>query len=152
MCIVHFFKTLFKNNKSSNDNEDEFDWKAYEKTVADHPLHQVFECRKLLEELSEHSIIGLYDSIDAFLFQDIHFEKVISNMPKWVCDEGISPEGSCSKEFYEKFRQKAHHPVFSKFIYYYDLWSIVAAIQDRISAVMLYMQEFYKLVPCKMNY
>ena len=152
MCIVHFFKTIFKNKKSSNNNEDEFDWEAYEKAVADHPLHQVFECRKLLEELSEHSIIGLYDSIDAFLFQDIHFEKVISNMPKWVCDEGISPEGSCSKEFYERFRKKAHHPVFSKFIYYYDLWSIVAAIQDRISAVMLYMQEFYKLVPCKMNY
>ena len=102
--------------------------------------------------MSEHSIIGLYDSIDAFLFQDIHLEKVISNMPKWVCDEGISPEGSCSKEFYEKFRQKAHHPVFSTFIYYYDLWSIVAGIQDRISAVMLYMQEFYKLVPCKMHY
>lgn len=59
MCIVHFFKTLFKNKKSSNNNEDEFDWEAYEKAVADHPLHQVFECRKLLEELSEHSIIGL---------------------------------------------------------------------------------------------
>ena len=93
MCIVHFFKTLFKNNKSSNNNEDEFDRVAYEKAVADHPLYPVLECRKLLEELSEHSIIELYDSIDAFLFQDIHFEKVISNMPKWVCDEGISPEG-----------------------------------------------------------
>lgn len=46
MCIVHFFKTLFKNKKSSNNNEDEFDWEAYEKAVADHPLHQVFECRK----------------------------------------------------------------------------------------------------------
>lgn len=30
MCIVHFFKTLFKNNKSSNNNEDVFDWEAYE--------------------------------------------------------------------------------------------------------------------------
>ena len=37
MSIVHFFKTLFKNKKSSNNNEDEFDWKAYEKAVADHP-------------------------------------------------------------------------------------------------------------------
>ena len=25
MCIVHFFKTLFKNKKSSNNNEDEFE-------------------------------------------------------------------------------------------------------------------------------
>ena len=41
MCIVHFFKTLFKNKKSSNNNEDEFDWEAYEKAVTDHPLHQV---------------------------------------------------------------------------------------------------------------
>lgn len=149
MCIVHFFKTLFKNNKSSN---NEFDWKDYEKAIADDPLQPVHECRKLLEEFSQQNILGLYDSIDAFLFQDIHFEKVISNLPKWVCDEGINPEGCWSKVTYEKYRTKATHPVFNRFIYYYDLWSLVAAIQDRISAVMLYMEEFYKLVPCKMNY
>ena len=152
MSIAHFFKNLFRNNKSSNNSDDVFDWEVYEKSIADDPLHPVFECRKLLEEFSEYNIIRLYDSIDAFLFQDIHFEKVISNIPKWVCDEGINPEGCSSKVFYEKLRTKATHPVFNKFIYYYDLWSLVTAIQDRISAVMLYMQEFYKLVPCKMNY
>ena len=152
MSIAHFFKHLFRNNKSSNNSDDVFDWEVYEKSIADDPLHPVFECRKLLEEFSEYNIIRLYDSIDAFLFQDIHFEKVISNIPKWVCDEGINPEGCSSKVFYEKLRTKATHPVFNKFIYYYDLWSLVTAIQDRISAVMLYMQEFYKLVPCKMNY
>ena len=142
MSIVHFFKTLFMNNKSSNINDDEFDREVYEKAIADDPLHPVFECRKLLEEFSDYNIIGLYDSIDAFLFQDIHFEKVISNMPQWVCNEGINPEGCSSKVVYENLRTKATHPVFNKFIYYYDLWSLVAAIQDRISAVMLYMIEF----------
>ena len=152
MYIVHFFKTLFKNKKNSNNNDDEFDWEVYEKAVADHSSYPVFECIKLLEELSEHSLIKLCDNINAFLFQDIHFEKVISIMPKWVCDVGIRPEGSCSKGVYEMVRKNAYHSVFSKFIYYYDLWSLVAAVRDRISAVMLYMQEFYKLVPCKMNY
>ena len=100
MSIVHFFKTLFRNNKSSNNNEDEFDREAYEKAIADDPLHPVYECRKLLEEFSEYNIVGLYDSIDAFLFQDIHLEKVISNIPKWVCDVGINSEGCSSKDFF----------------------------------------------------
>lgn len=152
MGILSFFKSLFRNKKSFQKNDDDFDWDAYEKAVAEDPLRPIYECRKLLEELSEVNIIGLYDRIDAFLFQDIHFEKVISNMPKWVCDVGISPEGCCSRESYENLRSKATHPVFNKFIYYYDLWSLVAAIQDRISAVILYMLELYKLVPCKMKY
>ena len=100
-------------NKSSNNNDDVFDWEVYEKAIADDPLHPVFECRKLLEEFSENNIIRLYDSIDAFLFQDIQFEKVISNMPQWVCNEGINPEGCASKVFYEKLRTQATHPVFN---------------------------------------
>lgn len=152
MRIVSFFKSLFRNKKSFQNNADDFDWDAYEEAVAEDPLSPVYECEKLLEELSEVNIIGLYERIDAFIFQDINFGKVISIMPKWVCDDGISPEGCCSKEFYEKLRSKATHPVFNMFIYYYDLWSLVAAIQDRISAVIFYMQELYKLVPCKMKY
>ena len=68
MSIAHFFKNLFRNNKSSNNSDDVFDWEVYEKSIADDPLHPVFECRKLLEEFSEYNIIRLYDSIDAFLF------------------------------------------------------------------------------------
>ena len=81
MGILSFFKSLFRNKKSFQKNDDDFDWDAYEKAVAEDPLRPVYECRKLLEELSEVNIIGLYDRIDAFLFQDIHFEKVISIMP-----------------------------------------------------------------------
>ena len=116
MGILSFFKSLFRNKKSFQKNDDDFDWDAYEKAVAEDPLRPIYECRKLLEELSEVNIIGLYDRIDAFLFQDIHFEKVISNMPKWVCDVGISPEGCCSRESYENLRSKATHPVF-KIVY-----------------------------------
>lgn len=152
MGIVSFFKSLFSDKKSFQKNDYDFDVGVYEKAIAEDSLRPVHECRELLEELSDVNIIGLYDRIDAFIFQDIHFVKVISNMPQWVCNVGISPEGRCSKEFYEKLRLKATHPVFNKFIYYYDLWSLVAAIQDRISAVILYMQELYKLVPCKMKY
>ena len=73
MGILSFFKSLFRNKKSFQKNDDDFDWDAYEKAVAEDPLRPVYECRKLLEELSEVNIIGLYDRIDAFLFQDIHF-------------------------------------------------------------------------------
>lgn len=78
MGIVSFFKSLFRNKKLLRKNDDDFDWDAYEKAVAEDSLSPVYECEKLLEELSEINIIGLYDRIDAFIFQDIHFGKVIS--------------------------------------------------------------------------
>ena len=143
MGIVSFFKSLFRNKKLLRKNDDDFDWDAYEEAVAEDPLRPVYECEELLEELSEVNIIGLYDRIDAFLFQDINFGKVISFMPKWVCDDGISPECCCSKESYEKLRSKATHPVFNMFIYYYDLWSLVAAIQDRIGTVAKCPKSFW---------
>lgn len=125
---------------------DDFD--KFEKTINNDSKYPLEICYNLLEEVSEISIIKLYNSIDNFLFQNINYCKVASNMPQWVCDGGISPESVCTKDFYEKMRNKATHPIFKKFIYHYDIWSIIAAIQDRISAVAMYMRQFYDLVPC----
>ena len=37
MGILSFFKSLFRNKKSFQKNEDDFDWDAYEKAVAEDP-------------------------------------------------------------------------------------------------------------------
>ena len=67
MSITHFFKNLFRNNESSNNSDDVFDWEVYEKSIADDSLHPVFECRKLLQEFSKYNIIRLYNSIDIII-------------------------------------------------------------------------------------
>ena len=132
-----------------NINED-FD--AYEKAEKDQPLYPVEECYRQIETVIDDSIIRLYQSIDNFIFQDIDYGRVISNMPKWIADGGISPELNCTKEWYEKLRRKETHPIFGRFIYHYDLWSKVAAMQDRLSAVMMFMRQLYNIVPCTAKY
>ena len=108
----------------------------------------VNKCLALLEETVEETINVLYSSIDNFLFQDINFSIVSSNMPKWILDEGISPEGVLTKDAYEKCRRKVTHPIFGLYMYYYELWTIVAAIQDRLQAVSMFLTQFYDNIPC----
>ena len=73
-------------------------------------------------------------------------------MPQWVTDAGVSPELNCTKDWYEKLRRRETHPIFGRFIYHYDLWGKVSAIQDRLSAVMMFMRQLYNIVPCKAKY
>jgi hypothetical protein len=134
-----------------NNNED-FDLDAYEKAEKEQPLYPVEECCHKIEYVIDDSIICLYHSIDNFIFQDIDYSRVISNMPKWVADAGVSPELNCTKDWYEKLRRRETHPIFGRFIYHYDLWGKVAAIQDRLSAVMMFMRQLYNIVPCKAKY
>lgn len=100
----------------------------------------------------ESSIQYLYTSIDNFLFQDIDRSIIQALMPQWVCDGGRSPELSLSKIQYEKYRQKIDIPIVRKFIYYYDLWYIIAAVQDRLEAAEMFMQDFYKSIPFELKY
>lgn len=113
---------------------------------------QVDKCVRLLEETIEDTINVLYSSIDNFLFQDIDFSVVTSNMPKWILDEGISPEGVLDKDAYEKLMRKTTHPIFGVYRYYYELWSILSAIQDRLQAVSMFLTQFYDHIPCVANY
>lgn len=134
------------------DNDNNLEFAGYEKTMRESPLSPVEDCVKMLEATSEINIIRLYYSIDNFLFQDIDYSMVVSLIPKWVVDEGISPEGSGTKDFYDRQRRNASHPVFGRFIYHYELWSIIAGIQDRLSAVILFLRQFYNEVPFKAKY
>lgn len=132
-------------------NED-FDWKTYEEAKEKDPLYPVEKCCRFIETVIDDSVISLYQSIDNFIFQDIDYSRVISKMPKWIMDAGISPESGCTKEAYERFKKEATHPIFGRFIYHYDLWSKVAAMQDRLSAVIMFMRQLYTIVPCKAMY
>ena len=104
------------------------DVSIYEKTLKENPLYPVEECYIQTEKLIDNSITSLYDSIGNYIFQDIDYSIVVSHMPQWVVDAGISPELSCSKDWYEKIRGNTTHPIFGKFLYHYDLWSKVAVI------------------------
>lgn len=128
------------------------DFNLYEKALKENPLHPAEECYIQIEKLINDSIIRLYNSIDNYIFQDIDYSIVVSHMPQWVADAGISPELSCSKDWYEKLRGNTTHPIFGRFLYHYDLWSKVAAIQDRLSAVIMFMRQLYNIVPCKAKY
>lgn len=109
------------------------------------------DCFEYLKDI-EYSIQTLYTSIDNFLFQDIDRSIVQGSLPQWVCDGGRTPEVDLSKETYEKLRQKFDKPIIRKFIYYYDLWNILAAIQDRFGAVEMFMREFYTNIPYKVEF
>lgn len=131
---------------------DDFDFSAYEKAVSDQPLYPAEQCYLHIENVLSDDIIRLYGSIDRFLFQEIDYDRVISNMPRWVADAGISPELDCDKVWYESLRNNASHPIFGRFIYHYDLWGKIAAIQDRLQAVIMFMRQFYSIVPCRAQY
>lgn len=109
------------------------------------------DCYEYLREL-ESSIQYLYTSIDNFLFQDINRSIIQGLMPQWVCDGGRSPELSLSKVEYEKFKQKMNIPIVRKFIYYYDLWYIIVAVQDCLEAVEMFMRNFYRSIPFELKY
>lgn len=109
------------------------------------------DCYEYLIEI-EDAIQRLYINIDHFLFQDIDKAKIQNILPRWVCDGGRTPEVSLSKAMYEKCRQKCDMPIVRKFIYYYDLWNIIAAIQDRFEAVSIFMRDFYQYIPFEVKY
>lgn len=114
-------------------------------------MNPVDKCCQQLSQLVDNSCGKLHDSIRNFLFQGIDYD-VINMAPLWVADCGINPEDSCSKDTYEKFRKSATHPVFGRLIYYYDLWSKISAIQDRLQAVINFLRHFYTIVPCVSRY
>lgn len=132
--------------------DENFDFKEYEKALKSKPDYILDQCYDMIMHISEDSIISLYTCFDNFLFQDIDYGKVISIIPKWVADTGISPESACDKDSFEKLKSTFSHPYLIRFIYYYDVWSLIAALQDRLQAVEYFMQDFYSSIPCFLKY
>lgn len=132
--------------------EEDFDFEEYEKALKSKPDYILDQCYDMIMHISEDSIIRLYTYFENFLFQDINYGKVISIIPKWVADTGISPESACDKESYEKWKSAFSHPYLIRFIYYYDVWSLIATVQDRLQAVEYFMRDFYSSIPCFLKY
>ena len=133
-------------------NDKDSNMEACKKTIKERPSYPIEECYRNIEEIIDDSIIGLYNSFDNFIFQDIDYSMVISVVPQWVSDAGVSPELACTKVAYETLRRNATHPIFGKLVYRYDLWGKIAAVQDRLSAVIMFMRQFYKIVPSIAHY
>lgn len=104
-----------------------------------------------LRHLRDITICRLYTAIDNYIFQEIDYGVISSFIPQWIADAGINPESSISKESYELFKRKCEHPVFGRIIYYYDIWAKVAAIQDRITSLLYFLDELYAKIPSQ-NY
>lgn len=105
------------------------------------------KCHDLIYKLSEDSIIRLYDAIDNYLFQDINLSMVSSALPIWVADGGVSAECPIDKPFLDKLKSCQVPPIMKKFIFYYDLTTIISAIQDRLQALDLDIDSLYSKVP-----
>lgn len=133
-------------------NDKDSNMETCEKNIKERPSYPIEECYRNIEEIIDDCIIGLYSSIDNFIFQDVDYSMVMSVVPQWVSDAGVSPELACSKVTYETLRRNATHPIFGKLVYHYDLWGKIAAVQDRLSAVIMFMRQFYKIVPCIAHY
>jgi len=110
------------------------------------------QCYQHIRKVIDKDIIILFDSIEKFIFQNVDHGLILSLIPQWVVDYGISPELNSNKDLYEKLRCRATHPIFGRCIYFYDLLGKVSALQDRLSAVILFMRHFYSEVPCKAHY
>ena len=132
--------------------EEDFDFIDYENALKAKPDYILDQCYNFITNLLEDNIIRLYTCIDSFLFQDIDYGKVIGIVPKWVADAGISPESACNKDSYEKMKISFSHPYLNRFVYYYDLWSLIAALQDRLQSVEHFMRDYYKTIPCYLKY
>ncbi len=115
-------------------------------------MNQLEECYQQLNHVVEYSCDKLYNCINNFLFQKVDFGKVSFFIPIWVADCGINPEGNCSKDQYDMYRNHARYSIFGLFIYRYDLWSKIAAIQDRLQAVEIFLRKFYHIVPYEAKY
>lgn len=116
-------------------------------------MNIVEECRQQLNHVMEFSCDKLYNSIEKFLFQRIDYSIISGLIPQWIGYCGINPESSTSKDTYEWFKSHTnHHPIFGLFIYYFDIWCKIAAIQDRLQAVVTFLQKFYNIVPYDAKY
>lgn len=92
-------------------------------------------------------IVPLYDEIENYFFQDVDFQKIKYILPKWVIDAGRCPESTCSKVMFEKIYRELNDPITNRCLHWYDLQTIIAAMQDRLLAVNMYLGDLKKIVP-----
>ena len=96
-----------------------------------------------IRALSDGSVI-LYDVIEDYFFQDIHYEMLICNAPLWMADAGRSPESGIDRIWYDKNRLVYNDPMSHRVLHWFDVQNILAAFQDRVLAVEQYLRDIFK--------
>ena len=72
---------------------------------------------------------------------------LLSSLPIWIVNGGISTEVKISKEDFEKFISKRHgDEKFNKLLYYFDFRSLISKLQNSISSTNYLYGEFYRLL------
>lgn len=89
----------------------------------------------------------LYDRIEDYFFQDIDFQIFQGAISLWMADAGRSAECSWDKVLYDKVRRVYDDPISNRVLHWYDVQNIVAAFQDRVTAVEKYLREIFAVIP-----
>ncbi len=110
------------------------------------------DCYRQIDDIIDNDIIILHDNVRNFIFQDVNYSMIRDVTPLWIVDAGNNPESCLSKSQYDSLKQNIKHPILGKLIYYYDLWMKIASVQDRLSAVVTFMRNFYKDIPYRTQY
>lgn len=104
------------------------------------------ECLHGIDLVTNHAI-QVFDIVENVLFYPYDFQYIKSFVPLWMCNTGRTPESQLSKEIFEKLICSCKDELTNRILYWYDLQSIIVALQDRIESVKYIMEELYKLVP-----
>ena len=99
-----------------------------------------------ITELSEYTV-PVYDVIEDYFFQDVDYQRLQPNLPIWMADAGRSPESPCNKIHYDSLRQTYNDPLSNRIIHWFDVQNLLAAFQDRICALIPYLEEIFKEIP-----
>ena len=99
-----------------------------------------------IENLSEYTV-PLYDVIEDYFFQDVDYQRLQSNLPLWMADAGRSPESPCDRVYYDSLRQTYNDPLSNRILHWFDVQNILAAFQDRVCALIPYLEDIFKEIP-----
>lgn len=97
-------------------------------------------------------VVPLYDAIEDFFFQDVDYQKIKSIIPLWMMDAGRSPESGFDKGLYEQLRSVYNDSISNRIIHWADVQGLLAAFQDRLMAVINYLEVIYKYLPAYCMY
>ena len=138
MC-KNILKRLFK-RKSKVKSEEEI------KLAKDSAAEMLRVMYDKIENLSEYTV-PLYDVIEDYFFQDVDYQRLQSNLPLWMADAGRSPESPCDRVYYDSLRQIYNDPLSNRILHWFDVQNILAAFQDRVCALIPYLEDIFKEIP-----
>ncbi len=137
MCL-RLIKRLLNRRMVKSDREI-----SKAKAEADAKMQNLYDNIMALAE----DTVPLYDKIEGYFFKDIDFRLFKGATSIWMADAGRSAESSWDRVLYDKVRQLYNDPISNRVLHWYDVQNIVAAFQDRVTAVEKYLREIFAVIP-----